>query len=253
MDLPNTGENLALQVAAARVGASVATVKDVEGAGKLGAKVSASGGRLAAAIAAESTSLLSRLGPVGAARFAALDGGDLLATLGVGPGDAPDEAPEDAEASCPHAYWGSTSGLDHGTILSLGDAAARELGLTAEDRVCVAITLCHAFGIGSACAAAFQQGAAVVLPAVGGIRGCGVPSQRAEVTLRVLASERCTTLFADTHTLKAFAEPALAEAREGLDLSALRTGVCKVGSGSDFLPEDVEFDGVRLRTMGKKK
>merc|ERR1719253_2271720 len=112
-----------------------------------------------------------------------------------------------------------------------GADALSALGLTADDRLLVSITLCHAFGIGSAVSSALQAGATVVLPGSSGIRGCGSPSQRAQVTLEVLASEKCTVLFADVHTLKALPPPGAA------DLSALRTGVCKVGSGADFLPD----------------
>jgi len=101
------------------------------------------------------------------------------------------------------------------------------------------------------------SGGAVVLPAVGGIRGCGDPQQRADVTLSVLEASRATQLFADTHTLRAM-PPA-----DGRDLSALRTGVVKIGSGSDFLegvheaptkggePLELSFAGVRLVAMGK--
>ena len=85
-----------------------------------------------------------------------------------------------------------------------------------------------------------------MLPAVGGIRGCGVPSQRAEATLQTIAGEQCSILFADTHTLKAL--PADVDA----DLNALRGGVVKIGSGTDFLDETREYAGVTLATLGKK-
>ena len=38
----------------------------------------------------------------------------------------------------------------------MGTDAMSTLGLTAEDRLLVSITLCHAFGIGSAVGSAFQ-------------------------------------------------------------------------------------------------
>jgi len=101
-----------------------------------------------------------------------------------------------------------------------------------------------AFGMGSAVSSALMMGATIALPAVGGIRGCGVPSERAEATLEVLKEEKCTLLFADTHTLKALPEPPM-------DL-AFRGGVCKVGSGSDFLEESKTYGGVKLMTLGKK-
>mmetsp|Transcript_26509 Transcript_26509/g.53776 ORF Transcript_26509/g.53776 Transcript_26509/m.53776 type:complete len:142 (+) Transcript_26509:278-703(+) len=141
----------------------------------------------------------------------------------------------------------------------MGAAAKERLAITPDDRVLVSITLCHAFGIGSAVGSALLAGAAVVLPGASGIRGCGSPGQRAQVTLEVLASQRCSLLFADVHTLKALPGPGTA------DLSALRGGACKVGSGADFL-EDVreaklgpdgemrplEYAGVPLMAVGKK-
>jgi hypothetical protein len=125
--------------------------------------------------------------------------------------------------------------------------------MNTDDRVCVSITLYHAFGIGSACSAALQSGAAIVLPAVGGLQGCGVPSQRAKVTLDTLVSEKCTLLFADTHTLKALHDERLTEALQKANLSAhLRGGVCKTGSGVDILSETVTLAGVTLETLGKQ-
>ena len=93
----------------------------------------------------------------------------------------------------------------------------------------MSITLCHGFGLGSACSSALLRGAAIVLPAVGGIRGCGVPSQRAEATLDVLVSQNCSLLFADTHTLKALAACIGDAVPTAL---ALRGGVVKIGSGT---------------------
>ena len=55
--------------------------------------------------------------------------------------------------------------------MALGESAAKELDMKAADRVLVSITLCHAFGIGSGVGSAFSSGAALVLPAVGGIKG----------------------------------------------------------------------------------
>ena len=101
---------------------------------------------------------------------------------------------------------------------------------------------------GSAVCSALAAQAAVVLPAVGGIRGCGVPSERAEATLSVLAGERCTVLFADTHVVKNLQQLPLP--RGGV--IQLRTGVCKTGSGSDFLPQTVRYAGIELQTMGKQ-
>ena len=139
------------------------------------------------------------------------------------------------------------SKITNGECLDLGEKLRGHLQLTDEDKVCVSVTLYHAFGIGTAVAGAFQAGAAVVLPAVGGLQGCGVPSQRAEVTMQVMLNERCSILIADTHTIKA-----LDELGATTKLPDLRGGVCKVGPGSDFLDVKVLWNGVVLSTLGKK-
>lgn len=81
---------------------------------------------------------------------------------------------------------------------------------------------------------------------MGGIHGCGVPSERANATLSVLKSEECTILFADTHTLRA-----LPQQRDGM-LPYLRGGAVKVGSGSDFLDDQAYYSGTLLKTVGKR-
>ena len=176
--------------------------------------------------------------------------------------------------------------LSQSAALGLGSELAAKLEVTAADRICCSVTLMHAFGIGSACGAALGSGATLVLPAgscthtkpplplhhhahthhsrtaVGGIRGCGNPTQRAEVTLEVLASTQATVLVGDTHTLRAMAELGQAPPA-GLEL---RTGVIKIGSGSTFLddvreappgpkggaPLPLEYAGVSLHAIGKK-
>jgi hypothetical protein len=162
----------------------------------------------------------------------------------------------ESAASAPHAFFGSAKALTCGELWELGADAQKQLGITAEDRVCVSITLMHSFGIASAVAGTIQAGAAVVLPAVGGIRGCGVPSQRAEVTLEVLASTKASLLFGDFHTLKALPEPGTT------DLGALRGGVIKCGSGIDFMDREeatvgdttlpLAYAGVPFKMLGKK-
>jgi acyl-CoA synthetase (AMP-forming)/AMP-acid ligase II len=254
-DLPNTAENLSLQLAASRAGAAVATVKDQDALERLVAAVAARGGRVSGCIAASDASFLNEAGSKARLPLPSVCAGKALDALMRGPADEGDERamePDSSDAEPVLAFWNSLTPLTHAQALAQGEVCADALSLSADDRVCVAITLCHAFGIGSACAGALLRGAAIVLPAVGGIRGCGVPEERAAVTLRVLAAQHCSVLFADTHTLKAFAAPAMVAAREALDLSRLRAGVIKVGSGADILDETVEFAGVQLRTLGKR-
>merc|ERR1719408_648195 len=130
--------------------------------------------------------------------------------------------------------------------LSAGAAAKDKLSMTENDVVLVSITLNHLFGIGSAVSSSLLSGATIVLPDASGVTGCGSPSQRAEATLNYLDSLKCSLLFADTHTLKAL------KAAGQADLKSLRGGVCKVGSGTDFLEEMEEYAGTSLFTMGKK-
>ena len=261
-DLPNVAENLLLQLAVARLGGAVATAKDAKAVAALvGAGVDvrgvvvADGASSAILDAGDALALRPIIGDWGLSALIETSGGDGsddddAAGEGVGPDDA-------------LGYFGSATPLRHGEAAALGAAARARLALAADDRACVAITLCHAFGIGSAVCAALGAGAAVVLPAVGGIRGCGVPSQRAQVTREVVAAERCTLLFADSHTLGAL-PPGDGGDGGGAPPLSLRGGVVKIGSGSDFLddvketpiggsPRALEYGGVPLIAMGKKK
>jgi len=242
-DLPNVCENLVLQLALAHLGASIATVKDAEGLAKLCDRET-----VCVALSSSRSSFLAsaelKAPPIILAESSDEDikpGSLLFQEVSSAPADTADAlAREDGLMG---VYNGAS--LTHGTALSLARDAAAHLQTTPDDRACVSITLCHAFGIGSATGSALSSGAAVVLPAVGGIRGCGDPKQRAAVTLEVLRSAAATQLFADTHTLRAFPETSDATL-------ALRTGVVKIGSGSDFLDSPTyRFAGVTLHSMGK--
>eukprot|EP00959_Pyramimonas_sp_CCMP1952_P052518 1097937-Pyramimonas_sp.AAC.2 len=92
-----------------------------------------------------------------------------------------------------------------------------------------------------------MSGGTVMLPAVGGIRGCGDPAQRAQVTRDALVFTNSTLLFGDSHTIKAL-EPL--SVPQGL---SLRGGVIKISSGTDFLDSNISYAGVELRNMGKKQ
>ena len=233
-DLPNTSENLLMQLACNRLGVAYVTAKDMDALAKFP--------KVKGAICTDSTGYLAETNfPLPCLS------GDFLEEL-IHKGGLDDFSQETADAgddSTTHAFYNSTVPFTNGDALTLGGDAAFQLAIYEEDVICVSVTLSHGFGFGSACSSAFMMGAAIALPAVGGIRGCGVPSERAAATLEVLQSEKCTLLFADTHTLKALPEPPH-------DLS-LRGGVCKTGSGSDFLEETRTYGGVKLMTMGKKE
>eukprot|EP00808_Paulinella_micropora_P001340 g11713.t1 len=173
--------------------------------------------------------------------FYSTDWGDLLTTDPPASGnlDKTFQRSDDEDAL---SYFNTTSPLRHGECRRMGSEAYFGLHMLPSDRVCVSITLSHAFGIASAVQAAFVCGAAVVLPAVGGIRGCGDPKQRAEATLRTLDSDGCTLLFADSHTLAA-----LPPAPASLIMKRnLRGGLVKIGSGSDIMPhiKEAKIGGV---------
>ena len=253
-DLPNVAENLILQIACNRIGVTYATAKGLEGMAKL-TKVRGSASASGTGFLAETSLSLPFLS------------GDFLLDLIHGTSGSSnnslfgldefkledneqDDGNNDDDAFTtvlpPHAYYNSTKPFTNQEALEMGADAAWELAMIEEDVVCVAITLCHAFGMGSAVCSTLKEGATLVLPDVGGIRGCGVPSERAEATLQVLESEQCTLLFADTHTLKAFPD----EDDIRPERFSLKGGVCKVGSGSTFLEETVKCGGATFKTLG---
>ena len=234
-DLPNISENLILQLACNRVGVHYGTAKSLESMAKFpkvkGAVCTSSSGFLA-----ETNLPIPYLG------------GDYLLDLINNNNDGlldeySEEDYDELDENAPHAFYNSTSPYTNKAALEHGNEAAEQLLMTENDVVCISITLCHAFGMGSAVCSALGTGATIVLPAVGGIRGCGVPSERANATFEVLESEKCTLLFADTHTLKALPDDPMK--------LCLRGGVCKIGSGSTFLEETRKYGGVSLKTIGK--
>mmetsp|Transcript_4052 Transcript_4052/g.8464 ORF Transcript_4052/g.8464 Transcript_4052/m.8464 type:complete len:309 (+) Transcript_4052:32-958(+) len=242
-DLPNVAEGILLHLACARLGAAVATAKNEDTLGSIP--------NVKCAVATGETSWLM---PESSILAGGGEMNDMLRYKSIGEGDDildTDSNEQDSERSL--GYFNNTKPLTHGSALSMGSDMRENFSMGTSDKVCVSITLYHAFGIGSACSSALLSGAAIVLPAVGGLRGCGVPSQRAEVTLETLATEQCTLLFADSHTLKALHDNSLSEKLGDADLSNLRGGVCKTGSGTEILNETVQLKGVTLATLGKKK
>lgn len=172
-DVPNVAENLVLQLALSQLGASMATVKDAASLDQLRATHSV---RAAVCRDAGEESFL----PSAAADLPAppvLLSGDstsvpralAFSELACAPAEHADPS---AAADGLMAIF-SGAALTHNAAMALGADAARRLNIGRTDRCCVSVTLCHAFGIGSGAGAALGVTAAVVLPAVGGIRGCG--------------------------------------------------------------------------------
>jgi hypothetical protein len=231
-DLPNISENLLLQIACNRIGVHYGTAKNLEGMAKFP--------KVKGAVCATSAGFLAETNlPV------PYLGGEFLMDLinGGGLDEFSLEDFDDQDENATHAFYNTTTPYTNKQALEQGREAAEELVMTENDVVCISITLCHPFGMGSAVCSTFDRGASIILPAVGGIQGCGVPSERAKATFNVLESEKCTLLFADTHTLKVLPD-------EPMKLN-LRGGVCKIGSGSTFLQEKRRYGGVSLKTMGK--
>ena len=233
-DLPNVTENLVLQLACNRLGVHYSTAKNIEAMAKYP--------RVKGAVTTQPTGFLAETNlplPYLDAEFLQ----DLLYNGGLT--DFSNESHDAGDSLIStHAFYGSPAqALTNYQALDLGEQAADTLKMTENDKVCISITLCHAFGMGSAVCSTLLRGATLVLPAVGGIQGCGVPSERAKATRQVLEEQDCTLLFADKHTLEAL--PPIADG-----LPNLRGGICKVGSGSSFLYEAVTYAGVKLKTMG---
>jgi acyl-CoA synthetase (AMP-forming)/AMP-acid ligase II len=232
-DLPNISENLILQLACNRLGVGFATAKNLEGLAKF-PKVKG------VLCATESGFLAETVLPL-----PCLSGEFLMDLINNGGlEEYMHEELDEGDEETGHGFFNNPTAYTNKHALAHGKEAASELAMTEDDIVCVSITLCHPFGIGSAVCSALLAGATIALPAVGGIQGCGVPSERATATLDVLLSEECSLLFADTHTLKALPPPP-----EDRTLK-LRGGVCKIGGGSTFLEETTEYGGVTLRTLG---
>jgi len=252
-DMPNVAENLMLQIACNRIGVTYATAKGLEGMTKL-TKVRGSVSAAGTGFLAETNFSLPYLS--GDYLLDLIHGtnestGSNNGLFGLEEFDLEDneqdvDDTESSESLPPHAYYNSTTPFTNQEALELGKNSAWELAMVEEDVVCVAITLCHAFGMGSAVCSTIGEGATLVLPAVDGIRGCGIPSKRAESTLNAMESENCTLLFADKHTLKAFDN----EGSLQPERLSLRGGVCKVASGSQFLEGTVKCGGATLKTMG---
>lgn len=262
-DVPNIAENLLLQLALSHIGAAIATPpKDADALESLRAKFDVRG-----VICKDGAEPPANAEPLHAL---ALPTVYLEAADGLRPAAGsvsfaeliehcpPRGAAPAASASSALGIYGGAA-LTQGNALTLGAEAAAKLALVPDDRVCCSVTLMHAFGIGSAIGSALHAGAAVVLPAVGGIRGCGDPKQRASATLEVLASTKTSVMFGDSHTLRSLRPLSPAEPL------ALRSGVVKIGSGSDFLdgvtqapaakggePLPLEYDGIAFHAMGKK-
>ena len=237
MWLPNTAENLVVQLAASLSGLTVVTVKEagqIEKLEQLGCKGiitslenHLSSGKTAPAAAVVPPILTGTEKVSGNfLRYDELSMGPLAAALGdAGRGGV-------AAQYC----YGSVKPVSEEALLGLGLAAANTLQLNSGDRVCLPITLSHGFGFGSGALAVLSRGAALVLPSA---------TPCAEATQLAL-EDGCSVLYADSHTLAAM--DGIADHR----LPTLRTGLVKIGSGDAIgLGEPRPLGGSNLVTVGK--
>ena len=229
-DLPNVAEGILLHLACARLGAAVATAKTPDGLEEIP--------NVKLAVVARDNWLSQESYPI------LMAGGTEMEQM-IDNTTEEDHLDKDLFVEQPLGYFSSQEPYLHSAALQQGLAMKDYLNMSPDDRSCVSITLYHPFGIGSACASTILAGGTIVLPAVGGLQGCGIPRQRAEASLQTLVKQKCTLLFCDTHTLKALPDA---------DLTAhLRGGICKTGSGADILDKTVELGGVKLATVGKRE
>jgi len=252
-DLPNVAEGIVLHLACARLGAALATAKKPEVLQSIpNIKCAVVVTPLDVADDDDPASWLAREEFRSPPIVAGSEEMDTMLNLGFTADNELDDDNDEFASKRPLGFFSSANALTHENALQQGQEMKDYFGMSDDDRSCVSITLYHAFGIGSACSSALLSGSAVVLPAVGGLQGCGVPSQRAAVTLTTLVGEKCTLIFADTHTLKALHAEELVEQLESADLSHFRGGVCKTGSGTEILDDTVDLGGVSLATLGKR-
>jgi fatty-acyl-CoA synthase len=103
--------------------------------------------------------------------------------------------------------------LSHHNILNNGFMVGELCHYTEADRVCVPVPFYHCFGMVMGNLAATSHGACIVIPA---------PAFDPEATLRMVAQERCTSLYGvPTMFIAELALPSF----DSYDLSSLRTGI----------------------------
>ncbi|WP_067449963.1 AMP-binding protein [Actinomadura macra] len=152
------------------------------------------------------------------ALLAAGRAGDRAVLASIGEGLSPDD-PINIQYTSGTTGFPKGATLSHHNILNNGFFVGELCGYDEEDRVCVPVPFYHCFGMVMGNLAATSHGACVVIPA---------PAFDPKATLEAVAAERCTslygvpTMFIEMLGLTAvLGEPS----GDGLDLSALRTGI----------------------------
>jgi acyl-CoA synthetase (AMP-forming)/AMP-acid ligase II len=246
MRLDNCAENVVAQLACASTGVPLVTYKTVEDLGNANLTSHAVTTTTSLAVlmadvplsAAEGkTSDESDLGgilyyrPKGAIKMEDAKAKSILSLSGLSLGTNSEEVFHSTSF-----YYNSPREVSFEQLLHGGVQMGDYMNLTEDDKLCIPVTLNHAFGFAGALAA-FGKGSAVVLPS---------PKPNPAFTLAAVENSGATILFADTHTLKA------------LDGSptppGLRGGLVKVGSGEVLgAAEPVMWGNVPFATVGESK
>lgn len=167
-----------------------------------------------------------------------------------GTAEAAADADADAGAVMDARYYFGSDRVTSGMMLvSCAERAVAALGMTSADAVCSAAPLGHAMGFGFAALAALTSGARLVIPRASASGVSGEDARRAmfDATLDAVRAERCTLVVADSHLTRVANERGV----DASDLTHLRGGLVKIGSGDDIgLASPVEFLGARLATVG---
>jgi acyl-CoA synthetase (AMP-forming)/AMP-acid ligase II len=241
-DMPSVAETLLLYLACSRIGAALSMARSPNALKALPEA------RLA--VSTSITSLISQQ------RYPALplfvDSNEMKTMLAM---DHEDDSPLDDdtnELAALHVigYFGDSAKITNEEALDQGNRARRYLKMTESDVSFVPVSLFSEFGIGTACTSTILSGASIVLPAVGGLIGCGDPMMRARETVKIMFEEKCTLLFADGSTMKIMNDKCvmlkLAEAEGG----NIKNGLYKSGRGSDVLSRRVSVGNCVIQSYG---
>lgn len=220
---PNCAEWVLVQYATARIGAILVNVNPAYRTHELAYALRQSGTRLLIAAPAFKTSDYRAMAAEVDACPAIFLGDPAWEELAGAPVDAAGLAARaaalDPDDPINIQYTSGTTGfpkgatLSHHNILNNGFFVAELLGYTERDVVCLPVPFYHCFGMVMGNLGSTTHGACIVIPA---------PSFEPGTTLRVVAQERCTSLYGvPTMFIAMLGHPDFAN----FDLSSLRTGI----------------------------
>ena len=215
--LPNSADNVVVQLASAVLGLRVVTVKDAALLPEIGCKgwvkVGGDGNSEPTLTMPDGASKGQRTLHSVMEEGAARDDGRNFETGIPAANLAIDEFAQygGVDASC----------TPLGTLLDIGDNVCSHLSLTEEDVVCVPVNLNHSMGFGFGVVPAILSGASIILPST---------ETSVETTIAALQNQACTILIADSHITKVL----VADDVSATKAPSLRGGLVKVGSGESI-------------------